>query len=78
MCSSDLRFTCRNLVDAALREAFRVEGIRQVNLGVNAANAPALALYEAAGFIPFGLERGCLLVNGALQDEIHMVRLRPD
>src|SRR2546429_82047 len=37
----------RQLVEAALREGFAVDGILQINLGVNAANAPALALYEA-------------------------------
>src|SRR5437763_9604279 len=65
----------RQLVEAALREGFAVDGILQVNLGVNAANAPALALYEAAGFRSFGLERRCLVVAGVPQDEIHMVRV---
>jgi RimJ/RimL family protein N-acetyltransferase len=66
----------RKLVEAALRDAFGIDGIRQVNLGVNAANLPALRLYEAMGFIPFGLERDCLVVDGIPQDEIHMVRFR--
>src|ERR1043166_4441684 len=67
----------RRLVDEALRQAFARPGIRQVNLGVNAANAPALALYEAAGFTSFGLERGCMIVDGELQDELYMVCVRP-
>ncbi len=67
----------RQLVDEALRLAFGRPGIRQVNLGVNAANAPALALYQAAGFTSFGLERGCMIVQGVLQDEVYMVCVQP-
>jgi hypothetical protein len=67
----------RRLVDEALRQGFALPGLRQVILGVNAANAPALALYSAAGFTSFGLERGCMIVDGVLQDEVHMVCLRP-
>jgi ribosomal protein S18 acetylase RimI-like enzyme len=67
----------RKLVDEALRQGFALPGLRQVLLGVNAANAPALALYTAAGFTAFGLERGCMIVDGVLEDEIHMVCVRP-
>jgi RimJ/RimL family protein N-acetyltransferase len=67
----------RKLVDEALRQGFALPGLRQVVLGVNAANAPALALYTAAGFTAFGLERGCMIVDGVLEDEIHMVCVRP-
>lgn len=38
----------------------------------NAANDAALALYTAVGFEPFGVERGFMLVDGVLQDEVHM------
>jgi RimJ/RimL family protein N-acetyltransferase len=48
--------------------------VSQINLGVNAAHAEAVALYEAAGFISFGVERGFMLLDGRLLDEIHMVR----
>ena len=65
------------LVDEALRQGFEMPGIQQVILGVNAANAPALALYAAAGFTSFGLEPGCMIVDGAMQDEVHMVCARP-
>jgi hypothetical protein len=67
----------RTLVDEALRQAFALPGLRQVVLGVNAANAPAVALYAGAGFTSFGLERGCMIVDGVLEDEIHMVCVRP-
>lgn len=67
----------RSLVDEALRQGFAMPGVHQVLLGVNAANAPALALYAAAGFTPFGLERACMLVDGVFQDEVHMACVRP-
>jgi len=63
------------LVSAVLARAARMSGIRQVNLGVNAANSAALALYESCGFKPFGVERGFMLLNGELHDEVHMVHL---
>lgn len=48
-------------------------GVRQINLGVNAANFAALAFYESCGFKPFGLERGFMMLDGELHDEVHMV-----
>jgi len=64
----------RQLIDHALSRAASMNGVRQVNLGVNAANVEAIALYKAAGFMPFGIERGFMLVGGELHDELHMVR----
>lgn len=63
----------RRLVAQALNYAFAMNGVRQMNLGVNAQNAPAIALYEAAGFKRFGLEQGFMIVDGMLQDELLMV-----
>ncbi len=64
----------RQLVAHALSRAGSMTGVRQVNLGVNAANAEAIALYQPAGFTSFGVERGFMLLDGELHDEIHMVR----
>ena len=64
----------RQLIDHALQRAGLMNGVRQVNLGVNAANVEAIALYEAAGFAAFGVERGFMLLDGKLHDELHMVR----
>lgn len=58
--------------DASAFQALRLRGL-QVNLCVNAQSAPAIALYEDAGFKRFGLEHGFMLVDGTLQDELHMV-----
>lgn len=68
----------RELLRHALAHAFAMPGVRQVNLSVNAANAPAIALYRALGFAPFGTEHGYLQVDGVLHDEIHMVATTPD
>lgn len=65
----------RELLDRTLSHAARMSGLRQVNLCVNAANASAVAMYRAAGFEAFGIERTFLIVNGAPQDLIHMVRV---
>lgn len=64
----------RQLVAHALSRAKSMSGVRQVQLGVNAANVEAIALYEAAGFAPFGVERGFMLLDGKLHDEILMAR----
>lgn len=63
----------RLLFDKALARAAAMPGLRQINLSVNAANSAAIALYESLGFEQFGLERACMLVDGELHDEIHMV-----
>jgi ribosomal protein S18 acetylase RimI-like enzyme len=68
--------TARQLVERAVAHALSMPGVRQVNLSVNAANAPAIALYQAAGFKSFGIERGYLQVDGVLHDEMHMALYR--
>jgi ribosomal protein S18 acetylase RimI-like enzyme len=66
------RGVARVLLARALEHAASL-GVRQVNLGVNATNAAAISLYEALGFSSFGVERGYMLIDGELHDEIHMV-----
>jgi ribosomal protein S18 acetylase RimI-like enzyme len=65
----------RQLLAQALAHAATMPGLRQVNLGVNLANIAAISLYESLGFTSFGVERGFLLVDGQLHDEMHMVRV---
>lgn len=62
----------RQLIERVVSHAATLPGLRRINLGVNAANAPAIALYEATGFKSYGVERGFLIVDGVEQDEIHM------
>ena len=67
----------RGLMTWAIEEASRWPGLRQINLGVNAANTGARALYESLGFQTFGLERGFMQIDGILHDERHMVLMLP-
>ncbi|MEZ2296502.1 N-acetyltransferase family protein [Variovorax sp. RCC_210] len=62
----------RDLLLQALALARSVTRLRQVNLGVNAGNAAAIALYESLGFEIFGRESGALKVGEDLYDELHM------
>ena len=65
----------RQLIAETLSSASSELQVRQVNLGVNARNEAAVALYEAMGFTAFGRESCFMLVDGVAQDEIHMVRV---
>jgi len=62
----------RALLLEALALARSVPAIRQVNLSVNAGNAPAIQLYESVGFKKFGFEPGAMLIDGELHDEMQM------
>jgi RimJ/RimL family protein N-acetyltransferase len=60
------------LIEAAVDHA-RTEVI-QVHLMVGAHNAPAIRLYQKAGFTTYGTDPRCLYVNGRYIDEHMMVR----
>ena len=63
----------RMIVEAVLDHARgRVE---LVQLSVTEGNVPARRLYEAVGFVPYGIEHHALRVDGQYFDEIHMVKL---
>lgn len=62
------------LLRAAMAHARDALGVRQLYLGVNAENAAALALYRRLGFTVYGRERGFLLHEGRLHDELLMAR----
>ena len=63
----------REIMTMALQFAATELRVRQVNLGVNASNVAAIALYERLGFTAFGLEKSYMLIDGIPQDEMHMV-----
>jgi RimJ/RimL family protein N-acetyltransferase len=60
------------LMEAAVAHASTE--VIQVHLMVGAHNAPAIRLYEKAGFTIYGTDPRCLLVNGRYIDEHMMVR----
>jgi ribosomal protein S18 acetylase RimI-like enzyme len=53
----------------------REQGALQVQLSVNAGNAPAQTLYRSLGFKPFGMEKRAMRVGDVFHDEEHMVLL---
>jgi ribosomal protein S18 acetylase RimI-like enzyme len=68
----------RALVDAAVAEA-RARGARRLTLHVLAPNAPARAVYVAAGFVVEGVLRDEFHLDGRYVDDVLMARdLTPD
>ena len=68
----------QKLMKAALDHAASWPGLRQVYLGVNAVNQPAIRLYERMGFATYGREPACMIVNGEAIDELLMVWILDD
>jgi RimJ/RimL family protein N-acetyltransferase len=62
------------LVLRAFEFAESVPGLRQVNLIVTATNKTAIRLYESVGFLPYGIERNSMFVDGEFYDEVLMAR----
>ena len=67
------RGVARALMEGAIQRGREMPGLRQINLSVNAGNAPAIALYESCGFKSYGLERAFMFIDGVPHDELHMV-----
>lgn len=63
----------RALMDAALAEARRWNGVERVGLSVSSDAPEALALYEAAGFRIWGREPRALCHDGRCADEIYLM-----
>ncbi|MBM4185850.1 MAG: GNAT family N-acetyltransferase [Gemmatimonadetes bacterium] len=62
----------RALVLEAVDFAATALRLRYLTLGVNVANRAAIDLYRSIGFVPIGVERDFLVVDGLFQDELHM------
>lgn len=63
----------RALLDAAIAHARSFDGVRQVKLGVNTANAAAVALYRSVGFERYGTEPDALCVDGTFHAAAHYI-----
>lgn len=62
----------RRLVDAALAQARGRPGVEVVTLTVTQGNAPAEALYRAAGFQVFGIEPMAIRTDDGYLAKVHM------
>jgi RimJ/RimL family protein N-acetyltransferase len=62
------------LMKLTLEKAFKMEGLRQINLGVMSSNLNAIRLYEKMGFKPYGVEEKAVFVNETFLDESLMVK----
>ncbi len=62
----------RELMQAALAHARATPGIDKVTLSVDAANVPAIALYESLGFVVFAREADATRLHGESRDELQM------
>lgn len=62
----------RALIRLTIEHCRSFPGIRQVHISVNAENAPALAVYEEAGFVAWGREPRALQTESGFHDEIHL------
>jgi ribosomal protein S18 acetylase RimI-like enzyme len=67
----------RSLLGNALLKIDRISGLRSVKLGVTASNVGAINLYEAFGFVRFGLEPEYLFVDGVYHSMLLMSRPVP-
>jgi len=62
----------KSLVLAVLEHARKRPGVRLVQLTVTQGNAPAQALYEKCGFVPFGVEPLAISLGPDFVSKVHM------
>lgn len=62
----------KSLVLAVLEHARKRPGVRLVQLTVTQGNAPAQALYERCGFVPFGVEPFAVALGADFVSKVHM------
>jgi RimJ/RimL family protein N-acetyltransferase len=68
----------RTLLGQVVDRVFRQTEVWRVWLGVFPENVRARRAYEAVGFQPEGVARGCAFFGGVYRDELVMSLLRPE
>jgi RimJ/RimL family protein N-acetyltransferase len=68
----------RSLLSKVVDAAFEETDVWRIWLGVFPENAPARRAYEAVGFQPEGIARGCAFFGNTYRDELVMALLRPE
>ena len=66
----------RKLMDETLKEAWKMDGLESILIGVSSDNPPAINLYRSLGFTDYGQEPNCLKHEGKYVDEILMLMNR--
>ena len=60
----------------AIKNAFDIDGIQQLNLSVGSFNKAAKNLYLKLGFEIYGEEKNASKVNGEFHDELYLVKTK--
>ncbi|QIL79755.1 GNAT family N-acetyltransferase [Diaphorobacter sp. HDW4A] len=71
------RGIARQLLEACIAHAQRIEGLEMLELGVTASSERAVRLYERAGFQPFGRMPRAVVIDGVGYDHLLMLRALP-
>lgn len=72
------RGVARELMQAAIAQALATPGVAKMTLSVDAANVPAIALYESLGFVVFAREEDATRVDGQQREDLQMHLRFPD
>ncbi|MFK7781512.1 GNAT family N-acetyltransferase [Psychroserpens sp.] len=62
-----------NLVKTTIEEAFKINGIEQIEIGVVSINENAYKIYQKIGFKEFGLQKNFLKINDTYYNHRMMV-----
>ena len=62
----------RQMMELLLENVRKIDGLEQITISVAVTQTPAMSLYRALGFVPYGREPRALKVNGRFIDEEHL------
>lgn len=64
----------KQLMLALIDQAFKSQGLQQINLSTRTDNKAAINLYERLGFEKYGVEKHAAFVDGFFFDEVYMAK----